>query len=186
MLSACDRLRPPRRHRERAAIRSGISGIFLAGALATGAASADSQAPPESWSGGTPAAYAQAIVGRTLARHPDLKIIAFHVTPPGFTTNVIVASNIGRIGKAADADDLAVIRTGAPHAEHTRTGYSVELVLMDASRRPIGALATTFTDVSGDGEPRIVERALDVRDEVAAQIPDLGELFAGVGTVPGR
>lgn len=160
--------------------------MFFAGLLATSATCADSKAEPEIWNGGAPAAYAQTIVGRTLARHPDLKILAFHVTPPGLATNMIVASNIGRIGKPADADDLAVIHTGATHAEHTRNGYSVELVLVDASGRPIGALAATFAEAAGVDEPRSVQRALAVRDELAAEIPTLEALFGSAGTGPDR
>ena len=49
---------------------------------------------------------------KTLAAHPELIILAIHATPPGSKTNVILGSNIGRIGKAADDDDLRVINQG--------------------------------------------------------------------------
>jgi hypothetical protein len=52
--------------------------------------------------------YAQELVNQTLARHPDLLVLAMHVTPPGASENVIIASNIGRIGKRADAEDQRI------------------------------------------------------------------------------
>ena len=87
--------------------------------------------------------YAQELVNQTLASHPELLVVAMHVTPPGATENVIIASNIGRIGKRADAEDRKVIDTGETLAKVNRNGdrFEVELVLNDASRRPIGASA---------------------------------------------
>jgi len=43
--------------------------------------------------------YAQKLLDETLAKHKEVVIMAMHVTPPGKTENVIVASNIGRIGR---------------------------------------------------------------------------------------
>ncbi len=51
--------------------------------------------------------YAQKLLDETLAKHKDVVIMAMHVTPPGKTDNVIIASNIGRIGKKADEDKNA-------------------------------------------------------------------------------
>src|SRR4051812_13279911 len=159
-------------------MRSAMVRTWLMAALACAGAGGAAAAPsPEAWNGGAPAAYAQRLVDRTLARHPDLRILAFHVAPPGRAENMIVASNIGRIGKVADSDDLQVITTGASRAERTKNGYSVELVLLDASRRPIGALGTTFAYAPGDDERDIAGRAAAVRDELAPEIPDLASLF---------
>jgi hypothetical protein len=40
------------------------------------------------------APYAQKLVDDTLSKHPDVVIMAMHVTPPGGSDNVIIASNI--------------------------------------------------------------------------------------------
>lgn len=40
--------------------------------------------------------YAQELVDGTLSAHPDIAILAMHVTPPKQADNVIIASNIGR------------------------------------------------------------------------------------------
>ncbi len=42
------------------------------------------------------------------------------VTPPGMTENVIIASNIGRIGKKVDEDDMRVIETGNPTSKQQK------------------------------------------------------------------
>ncbi|MDE0856218.1 MAG: hypothetical protein OSA97_17525, partial [Nevskia sp.] len=56
--------------------------------------------------------YAQQLVDKAVAKHPELLVLAMHVTPPGSADNVIVASNIGRIGKKADDDDMSVVKSG--------------------------------------------------------------------------
>src|SRR5215471_2909726 len=105
--------------------------------------------------------YAQKLVNETIAAHPDLLVVAMHVTPPGARENVIIASNIGRIGKKADAEDRKVIDTGETLAKVNRSGdrFEVELVLHDAARRPIGALAVVFPYRSGQEPQRFVEAA---------------------------
>ena len=166
-------------------MRSMILGGLFTAALACVGPERALPSDPLVWNGGAPAPYAQALVERTLARHPDLRILAFHVTPPGRAENMIVASNIGRIGKVADGDDLQVIQSGASRTEQTKTGYSVELVLFDASHRPVGALGTTFAYTPGEDVAEIVRRAAAVRDELAAQIPDLASLFASMAPAGG-
>ena len=72
----------------------------------------------------------------------SLFALAIGVTPPGTATNIIVASNVAPLGKAADADDLQVIKTQKAVVEVARSSdaLAVELPLLDASRRVIGAL----------------------------------------------
>jgi hypothetical protein len=124
------------------------------------------------------APYAQQLVDSTLAAHPELTILAFHVTPPAGAQNVIIASNIGRIGKAADADDLAVLDSDKPRVENTKTGdLSVELPMHDASGKTIGVIGSTFHFKSGDDRDAIVQRAQQVRDEIATHTPSLAALF---------
>jgi hypothetical protein len=127
----------------------------------------------------TPAApYAQHLVDMTLASHPELTVLALHVTPPDFTDNIIIASNIGRIGKPADADDLAVLMSGKPRAESTKTGdMSVEVVMHDALGRPIGVIGSTFRAPVGADRERLMHEAQRVHDELAAGIPSLAALF---------
>ena len=130
--------------------------------------------------------YAQELVNETVAAHPDLLVVAMHVTPPGDSDNVIIASNIGRIGKRADAEDRKVIDTGETLAKVNRNGdrFEVELVLHDASRRPIGALAIVFPYKAGDEPQRFVKAAEAIRDDLATRIPDVASLVQPHSTSP--
>ena len=87
--------------------------------------------------------YAQYLTAQALAHHPELLAVTMHVTPPGAAQNVIIASNVAPLGKVADQDDLKVINSQQPLVEVTRSGdrLAVELPLLDASRRTVGALA---------------------------------------------
>jgi hypothetical protein len=122
--------------------------------------------------------YAQYLVNNVVAKYPDLLVVAMHVTPVKGSENVIIASNIGRIGKKADAEDLRVIKTGETLAKVNKNGdrFEVELVLRDASQRPIGALAIVFPYKEGDDKSRFERRAETIRDELGRQIADVGKL----------
>ena len=123
--------------------------------------------------------YAQELVNQTLASYPDLLVVAMHVTPAGDRENVIIASNIGRIGKRADAEDRNVIDTGETLAKVNRLGdrFEVELVMHDSSGKPIGALAIVFPYKAGDEPATFKRRAAAIRDELAARIPDVASLM---------
>jgi hypothetical protein len=116
--------------------------------------------------------YAQSLVERTLARHPEVATLAMHVTPPNSADNVIIASNFGRIGKQADEDDLGVIKTGKLKIEVGKTGdrFSVELPLQDVSGDTIGALAIAFPYKAGKDKAEFLKLAEKIRDELRRRI----------------
>src|SRR5579864_5614174 len=72
--------------------RAILRGLLIASVGCAAAGGASAAETPAAWSGNTPAAYAQLLVEQTLARHPDLRILAFHVAPPDRAENMIVAS----------------------------------------------------------------------------------------------
>jgi hypothetical protein len=123
--------------------------------------------------------YAQMLVNQTVQKYPDLRVVAIHVTPPGESDNVIIASNIGRIGKRADAEDLHVLKTGETLAKVNKNGdrFEVELPLNDASGNPIGALAIVFPYKVGDKASDFKTRASQIRDELAREIPGVAKLM---------
>ena len=122
--------------------------------------------------------YAQKLLDETLAKHKEVVIMAMHVTPPGKNENVIIASNIGRIGKKADEDDLRVIETGKPNLEVNKKGdhFEVELVLQDQSGKTIGAVGIVFNYEKGK-EVEFQKKAEQVRDEMKEKTPTLAKLF---------
>lgn len=123
--------------------------------------------------------FAQKLVEDMMDKHTDLLIFVFHVTPPGQKQNIIIASNIGRIGKAADEDDLRVINTGKPNLEVNATGdhFEVEMALKDSSGKTIGALATVFPFKQGDDQEKLHQKGEAIRAEVEKQIPSSAKLF---------
>jgi hypothetical protein len=126
--------------------------------------------------------YAQKLVDETLAKHPEVVILAFHVTPPKSQENVIIASNIGRIGKKADEDDLRVIRTGKPNLEVNAAGdhFEVELVLQDQGGKTIGCAGVVFPYKPGADKATLQKTAELIRDEIRKQTPNREKLFEPV------
>ena len=127
-----------------------------------------------------PAIFAQKLVDEALAKHPEVIIIAMHVTPPGKKENVIIASNIGRYGKKADEDDMRVIDTGKSNLELNKAGnhFEVEFALKDQADVTIGAAGVVFNYKPGDDKAAMEKIANQIRDEWKAQIPNTQALFA--------
>lgn len=154
--------------------------IVMAGALTQAQEAAPAANPwaPE----GNKKIFAQKLVDDTLAKHPDVIILALHVTPPNHPDNVIIASNIGRIGKKADEDDQRVIETGQPNLEVNKTGnhFEVELPLQDKAGKTIGAAGIVFNYKAGDDKAAMQKKAEAVRDEMRRQTPTVAKLFEPV------
>ena len=126
--------------------------------------------------------YAQKLLQDTLAKHPEVVIMAFHVNPPSSQTNVIIASNIGRIGKVADDDDMNVIKTEKSNLEVNATGnhFEDECVLRDKTGKNIGAVGIVFDYKKGDDQKKLAAAAEKIRDEMSQSIPSKGKLFESV------
>ena len=122
--------------------------------------------------------YAQRIVDAVVVAHPRLVTLAMHVAFPD-RDNQIIASNFGRIGKAADKDDAHVIADGVILKEVTNGGkrLAVELPMRDAQGQTIGALSTSFTIDASGGAEAATQEAAAVRDEIARRIPGLDALI---------
>jgi hypothetical protein len=126
------------------------------------------------------AGAARQLVDATLDRHPELLILALHVKPPGAANVVIIASNIGRIGKKADDDDMGVIASGKPVLEVNEAGnrFEVETVLLDAAGHNIGAVSAVFAYKPGADREALHRQGEAIRDELRQQIPSIAALFA--------
>jgi hypothetical protein len=122
--------------------------------------------------------HAQKLTDETLARHPELIVLAMHVTPPKGRDNIIIASNFGRIGKKSDDDDLKVIASGQPRAGALSNGkrYGVELPLLDTAGHTVGALSVGWPYRKGDDEKAFIAKAEKLRDELRKRIPSVENL----------
>jgi hypothetical protein len=123
--------------------------------------------------------YAQELVDRTVAQHPDLRAVVMHVTPPNAPGNVIIASSIGRIGKAGDGDDMAVIATGRTRVEMDRGNkrIEVELALRDVGGETVGALGLVWRYPVGGNHAEFERTAQAIRDSLARRILNVANLM---------
>lgn len=124
--------------------------------------------------------YAQQLVDRFVARNRDLLVMMIHATPPAGKVNVVIGSNIGRIGKPADEDDLRVIEKGSTNLEVADSGdrFETELPLNAADGRRIGAVGLVFSLRPGQDKEALHARGRALRDALAREIPGNAALFA--------
>ena len=122
--------------------------------------------------------YAQHLVDETLSRHPDVLILAIHAATPLNVDPEILGSNIGRIGKPADSDDMRVVRDGKTNLEINKTldRYEVELPLKDVSGARIGALGVVFVLPPHADLKAKHREAIHIRDALARRIPSAAAL----------
>jgi hypothetical protein len=128
--------------------------------------------------------YAQKLVNEQMAKHPDLVVIGLHAPKPGAKGSTMIASNLDRIGKADDDDDLAVARERktilAPNLKDP-TKFEVAVPLKDATGKVIGSLSVVFKYAAGDDEIKMHAAAVAIRDDVAKQTPSVADLFKPTG-----
>lgn len=122
---------------------------------------------------------AQQLVDELIESHPEIEILAIHATPPESDYNVIAGSNIGRLGKKADNDDMRCIFTGKPNLEVNSTGkrFESEMQLHDRAGRLVGAVGVVVAYKKGDDKQALFKHATVIRAELERKIPDSDSLF---------
>src|SRR6202521_5383555 len=122
--------------------------------------------------------YGQELVDQVAVINPGLLVIVLHVSPPNVPTYPIIASNMGRIGKAADDDDMRVITTEKTNLEIAHGGkrFEVELVLRDVAGTNLGALGLVFPYKNGDDKKALEKKAIGIRDWLAKRILNAANL----------
>jgi iron complex outermembrane receptor protein len=123
---------------------------------------------------------ADLVVEKTLGKHPEALILILHAQTPNNGGYPIVASNIGRVGKKADPDDLRVIETGKARVAVIDPLVEVEVPLHDASGKPIGAMGVVYRYAKRDGESVFLWRADTLEREVRRMIPSAARLVEPV------
>ena len=120
--------------------------------------------------------YAQKLVTEIMAAHPDLVAAGLHCVPTGGDKQAIIASTLDVICKPSDPEDvLHGATTIVP--SHKAPKLGVMLPLLDHRGKEIGSLALQFKYQSGEDQVKYLAEATAIRDHVAQQIPDLGDLF---------
>jgi iron complex outermembrane receptor protein len=159
-------------------VSAAVAAMLAVATLAPAAADqASGQAPGKAADN---AIYAQSLVNDEMAKHPELVVIGMHAVKPGVKGSTMIASNLDRIGKADDEDDLAVSREHktilAPNLKEP-TKFEVAVPLKDATGRVIGSLSAVFEYAAGDDEVKMHAAAVAIRDEIAKQTPSVAALF---------
>lgn len=124
--------------------------------------------------------YAQRVVDQIVTSHPGITDVILHVTPPGQTENLAIASySVSERGKASGDDDLDVIRTGKPLVEVQKDGVRIGVIvpLMDHQKNTIGALGIVYTYHRGESEQTFVLQSMGIRNAIARHVTSLDALF---------
>ncbi|WP_347260108.1 hypothetical protein [Rudaea sp.] len=126
--------------------------------------------------------YAQELVDRAVAGHPDIAKVEIHAMPPKSADNVVIAAYNGHPGQKADPEDLDVIKTGKPATGVNKAGdrYEVNLPLFDASHRTVGGIGVAFKYKAGDDKAALDKKATDIRDRMARRISHVANLVEKV------
>ncbi|MFI5336684.1 MAG: hypothetical protein ACHQ5A_07860 [Opitutales bacterium] len=127
--------------------------------------------------------YAQQLVNELMAGHPELLVVGLHAIAPGATEQTMIATNLDRIGKADDEDDVAVFKERkiilCPNAKESNK-FEVQISMIDATGRLIGAYGFVFRYKAGDDEVEMLRQAKEIRRQLGQKIPSLAALFAPV------
>ncbi|MBV9493658.1 MAG: hypothetical protein JOZ54_05395 [Acidobacteria bacterium] len=115
--------------------------------------------------------YGQELVDQTLAKHPEVLVVVMHVATTDAKAYPIIASNIGRIGKPADDDDMRVVTTGESNLEVAHGGqrFEVEIAMHDVAGETIGALGLVFPYRNGVDKNLLEKKGIAIRDWLASR-----------------
>jgi hypothetical protein len=154
--------------------------ICLLGPVGTFAqqSSAPTAAPPARVHVDAP--FAQHLIVKEKAIHPEIQKLGLHAVPPGQAQNVIIASNLPeKIGKVSAPSDLQIVAAGKPQAEKIdKEGYWDTFVpLHDRSGETIGFLVMEVPFSRAKTQDRAIDIGTSIRNEVQQQVPTLETLF---------
>lgn len=124
--------------------------------------------------------YAQTLVNEIMEKNSDLLVVGMHVVAPGAKGETMIASNLDRIGKKDDSDDIAVATEHKTILAPDMKGFKKFEVLMplkEASGKVIGAIGFVFKYGEKANEVKLHVQAATLRDALAKKIPNLAELF---------
>ena len=124
---------------------------------------------------------AQRLTMETLARYPDVLVLAFHATAPGESVNRVVGINVPKfLGRPSDEVDQEVARTGKTIVQVIPSTHRMEthMPLRAADGSLVGALVTVYVWREEAETPGMISRSMGIRDELQARIPSLAALLS--------
>jgi len=130
---------------------------------------------------GRPPNYAQHLVEQTLKRHPDVLVVAFHITPPREEINRVVAiNNPNFLWRPSDDVDSDTAKTGkiVMQAIPSTHRMEVHMPLRDQSGNPIATFVTVYWFREESQVPDLLRKSLTIRDEIQPGITGTAQLLA--------
>ncbi|HEX7916482.1 hypothetical protein [Rudaea sp.] len=122
--------------------------------------------------------YAQELVDRTVAQHPDLRTIAIYATPPKTNASLVLATNIGLIGTPASSEDADVAASGKTRiVETANKRIEIELPLHDLAGLTVGTLALTWPNPGAGGRAALEKKSAQIRDGLSHRILNTANLL---------
>lgn len=130
---------------------------------------------------GRPPNYAQRLVIETLKRHPDVLVVAFHITPPGEEINRVVAiNNPNFLWRPSDEVDTDTAKTGKIVMQVIPATHRMEvhMPLWGQDGRPIATFVTVYLFKEESQVPDLLKKSLSIRDEIQPGITGIAQLLA--------
>jgi hypothetical protein len=164
-----------------------ISSVVLLSILAASPALISSQQRSSAPRGSEPtrisvnAPFAQRLIVRIRAMHPEIQKLSLHAVPLGQTKNAIVASNIPeKIGKVSSPGDLRIVASGQPQAVRIEDGrfWDTFVPLHDRTGAVIGFLVMEVPFSTAATQDLAVAKGIEIRNQVEQEVPKLEVLFS--------
>jgi iron complex outermembrane receptor protein len=148
-----------------------LSAIVALPALAQALAGGTIGASPK------PGTYAQYLVDKTAARHPELIDLDLSAAPPNGSESVVIASRSReRVGRKTDSRDLQVLTTSKSAVAVIDGHIEVDVPLQDDSGATVAAMRAIYPYAKGDDESGYLSQAEALRAEMRGQIPTAAKL----------
>jgi hypothetical protein len=124
------------------------------------------------------APFAQQLIVKENAIHPEIQKLGLHAVPPGRTQNVIIANNLPeKVGKVSSPGDMQIVASGEPQAIKKDGFWDTFVPLHDQGGRIIGFLVMEVPFTTAASREGAVAKGAAIRDEVQKQTPTLAVLF---------
>lgn len=126
------------------------------------------------------APFAEQLIQKEKAMHPEIQKLGLHAVPPGQTQNVIIANNLPeKIGKVSSQNDMRLVAPGQPVAVREEQGsfFDTFVPLHDRDGKIIGFLVMEVPFRTADTEQGAIEEGTRIRAEVEGKAPTLETLF---------
>ena len=126
--------------------------------------------------------YAQALVDRIVAEHPELATVSIHSYAPGgavSSSSIIAAKNLEKLGDPDDAEDFDALTNPKPNFYYAKDQglYKGVLPLLDVAGLPVGSLTVAYQYRSSQQEESEMKTMLAIRDGLKVSIPSRAALF---------